>query len=202
MFIINGLLAQEPSSFELRINSGLSKSLSPEVLSNGWKTSINIGAGISKDISKNLYLVWDITYHNQVFDAGGYKNNSLDQSEKIIDISSNNASVVTMGINLKLDVPGNPKNKFMPYLIGGIGYFYVNQPEVKILRSRDGIDDPFNDEIIPSISESLFGLNIGIGSELFIGNSTFFIEPGANIGIGGNDTYSLFYLKLGYQFGL
>jgi opacity protein-like surface antigen len=166
--------AQEPWHPTFQFGGGVSPTIS--AISSRLTTGGHLTAGIGLNFSRSFDTTINYTYH-----ALGVSKAVLDE----IQVPDANAHLWSITLDPKIRIPtGIP---FVPYLVGGVGYYRrtveFTQPTIASVTVFDPFFDIFYsvpivaDQVLGKITRSGMGGSLGAGFEIKLGgNPRFFGE--------------------------
>ena len=186
------MFAQENSGLKYYIHSGITKPLSPEDFSDGWRAGANLGFGIGKMVSKQIELSGTLIYSYLPFNRNDFES-TIDISDEIMDVNGNPASCINISGNIKYLSPPKNNSTLTPYIICRAGLFSLLQKDVTINLLE-------NDMIIEAENKTVFGCGLGIGTEIVMETTNLFFEIGFNLGFTEEKNTVILPLKFGVVF--
>lgn len=190
-FLLSGATLLAGGRPNFYIHSGISKPLAgPDEFKNSYRTGVNFGVMVGKQVASKLEVVADVALHNCTFAPDNFETTRTEENLDEFIIEGEPANVVTAFIKAKWLVPAKSNSKALSYFFAGPGLFYFSTQNIM------GIG-PTEDFAIPGRSETTLGICGGLGFEYTVESTTLFLELGIAAGLTKNETTFLLPLKFG-----
>lgn len=179
----------------LSVNSGLGIPDGPDLFSNYWSPSFNLGGGLSVYLNNKLAIQGYIDYNTFSLDGdnflidfglGGYG----------LTLTGGNVHILQVSSNLKFNII-EIEQSISPYLITGIGYYNIGASDITLELGGQKESEPID------VEDNGLSFNFGAGIDFKVSDSIIiFIDGRYLLCIAKDDNTTLIPIRVGVSFTL
>jgi opacity protein-like surface antigen len=172
------IAVQAQGKNDVYVGAGLSLPLNPQSFSDQWNMGYNGGIGYGFGLTHAFSVIGSLEYNYFTIDK-----------KKNADITGGSVSIVTISGNVKCK-PVSGSNPISPYLLGGLGFFYLSTSNEAVGKTLIKSGD----------SESAILILLGAGFDFHINNTdNVFIEAKYGVGFAKKENTTYLPVRIGLR---
>jgi len=181
------------------VHTGMALPLSPTFLKDAYTQGFNVGLMVGMRFNPRIELQGAFALNNCAFDNQGF-GGTLDELqawkkkntgvEPMYNVDGNATNAWNLFVNAKLIFPPKEGGKVESYFFAGGGLFGLKQGQISATDSEIDAKEVFpgHEKTIAEKSETVLGVNFGIGIDVLLEEHTnFYVQLGPTIGFTKGD---------------
>jgi len=186
-----GIAAELPNFY---IHTGISRPVTPAEFKDNYRTGVNVGVAVGKQLMNFLEGDFYLVYHGTTFDPNNYRSTFDPDTRDLYSIEGGSTHTLGAMIRARWIMPSPEESRVQSYVYLGGGLVHHSTGDVDVLGPAvDGSQD-FSE---PGGSDTVPGLCGGIGFEYHVESTVLFLELGVFSAFTEGDATMLLPLKFG-----
>ena len=175
LFVLPLSLLAKPN-LNYYINTGIAKPVATSDFRKTYRSGVHLNVGMGKPIANRLEGLFNLSFNQLTFDGLGFKTTLEKENTDSLVINGGPCNVLNMMVGVKYKFSAMKDAKTISYVSIQGGMQQRKTKRIDVFDPNADFDTP-----VPALNLTHGVLNVGIGGEMFIENTTLFAELGLDI---------------------
>lgn len=176
------------------IHTGVSRPAAPTDFKETYRTGVNVGLAVGKQLTNFLECDVHFAYHGTTFDVNSFRGTLDPETSESYIFDGSPTHIISTMLRAKLLMSTTEGSSMRSYFYAGGGVMYRNTKDINALATK--VDAPPY-STVPGTQETVFGACGGLGIEYRIETTVLFLELGILVGMTEGDATVILPLKFG-----
>ena len=182
------------NGFNYYINTGIAKAMATSDFKESYRSGVHVNVGVGKSLNSQLEGMFNLSFNHLTFDGRGFQSSLDGDSDDQLVVTGGPCGMLDAVAGVKYRLGSGQSTQAVSYVSiqGGIQHRTTHQ--ITIYNPDSDYDKLFASE---SMTHPL--LNMGLGTEFNIENTTLFAELAFDVGFENKDNNVTALLKFGLK---
>ena len=176
------------------INTGVAKPIVSSDFKNSYRSGVHLNVGVGRPINKRFEGLLNLSFNQLTFDGLGFKTTLEKENTDSLVINGGPCNVLNIMIGLKYKFTALTDSKTISYVTVQGGMQQRKTKRIDVFDPNAVYDTP-----VPALNLTHGVINVGIGGEMFIENTTLFAELGLDIAFEETEKNMVLIFKFGVK---